>query len=245
MRSAIFFRGASETWKTVLVLISLFFFMWGFTSLIPVFTPLVKLLCDGDIEMAAIYIGTIVGVYSLTTMMGIPILGVLSDIYGRRPVLLISLVALVIDLLGMIAAFELKILWILYVSRAIAGFGNGFLAISMASLADLSKRDNRTKNFGLSGVSMGAAMLLGPLSSVFFGKISYTIPLLVGLGVAVINFIFVILALPETSLEKKEFSWRKALPMLSFKMLKKTPFSYLLSIVFFLVWLGEDSKFST
>jgi len=215
--------------------------MWGFSSLIPVITPLVKLLCDDDIGLAAFYIGMITGCYSLTTMIGIPVMGVFSDVYGRRPVLLVALIALSIDLVGMILAFELRMLWILFISRSIAGLGNGFLAISMASLADLSKRESRSKNFGLSGVSMGSALILGPLASIFFGRISLSIPLVVGLVVVGVNLIFVVVALPETTSEKAEFRWKKAIPMLSFSMLRKTSFSTLLSIVFFLVWLGEDS----
>lgn len=106
--------------------------------------------------------GLLIAMYPMLQFFGAPMLGALSDRYGRRPVLSISLVGTLIGYLLFAWAILNNNLWLLFVSRALPGFTGGNISIILSSIADVSDAQSRAKNFGLVGVSFGLGFILGP-----------------------------------------------------------------------------------
>ena len=164
--------------------------------------------------------------YSLAQFISSPSIGLFSDRFGRRPVMLtcifgsiigISLLAFTVlfdwsnkDLL--LGTSSLIPIYLLFTARLIDGISGGTVATATTVLADISTPENRTKAFGLIGVAFGISFLLGPSSILLFGSISnnsYLIPVLIATIIPFINFVLVILYLPETKPSNKQFNKNK------------------------------------
>jgi DHA1 family tetracycline resistance protein-like MFS transporter len=151
-----------------------------------------------------------------------PILGNLSDKYGRRPVLLFSLFGFGIDYIFL--SFAPSIGW-LFLGRIIAGITGASFTTASAYIADISTPENRAQNFGMIGAAFGLGFILGPMIGGLLGEFGARIPFFVAAGLALTNWLYGYFVLPE-SLSKenrRSFEWRRANPLGSLMQLKKYP----------------------
>ena len=161
----------------------------------PILPKLVEQLAGGGISNAAFVYGFIATAYALAQFMFSPLLGAISDAYGRKPVLLCSQAGLCIDYLVMAFAPNL---WWLAGARILAGILGATVSTANAYMADISSPEDRSKNFGLIGAAFGIGFIAGPLIGGVLGAIDIRLPFLFAAGLIGANLIFGFIALPES-----------------------------------------------
>jgi DHA1 family tetracycline resistance protein-like MFS transporter len=194
----------------------------GLGIIIPVIPTLINELTGGNLSEASIYGGWLLFTYAFMQFLCSPILGGLSDQYGRRPILLISLLGLGIDYLFL--AVAPTIFW-LFVGRIIAGIGGSSITTASAYIADISKPEQRAQNFGLLGAAFGLGFIIGPVIGGIMGEYGTRIPFYVAAGIALLNVLYGYFILPE-SLQpenRRPFTWKRANPVGTLSELKKYP----------------------
>ncbi|MES2329084.1 MAG: TCR/Tet family MFS transporter [Bacteroidota bacterium] len=205
------------------IFITLLIDVTGFGLIIPVMPKLIEqLLHDSSISKASQYGGYLTLAYALMQFLFAPVLGNLSDKYGRRPVLLFSLFGFGIDYLFL--SFAPSIGW-LFVGRLIAGVTGASFTTASAYIADVSTPENRAQNFGMIGAAFGLGFIVGPLIGGLLGEFGARIPFMVAAGLALTNCLYGYFVLPE-SLDKEHrrpFDWKRANPVGSLLQLKKYP----------------------
>jgi DHA1 family tetracycline resistance protein-like MFS transporter len=208
---------------------------WGI--IIPVIPKLIKELINGDISEASRIGGWLAFAYAFTQFLFAPIIGNLSDKFGRRPIILISLFTFSIDYLFL--AFAPTIAW-LFVGRIVAGISGASLTTATAYIADVSTPENRAKNFGMIGAAFGLGFIIGPLIGGFLGQYGSRVPFYAAAILCLLNFLYGYFILPE-SLSKENrraFDIKRANPVGAFLNLKKYPSIIGLVFAAFLVYLG-------
>jgi DHA1 family tetracycline resistance protein-like MFS transporter len=205
------------------IFITLLIDVTGLGVIIPVMPKLIEqLLHTADISKASQYGGWLTFSYAIMQFIFAPVLGNLSDQYGRRLVLLCSLLGFGIDYLFL--SFAPTIGW-LFVGRIIAGITGASFTTASAYIADISTSENRAQNFGMIGAAFGLGFILGPLLGGLLGELGPRVPFLVAAGLALLNFTYGYFVLPE-SLDishRRPFEWRRANPLGSLMQLKKYP----------------------
>jgi DHA1 family tetracycline resistance protein-like MFS transporter len=205
------------------IFITLLIDVTGFGLIIPVMPKLIEeLLHDSSISKASQYGGYLTLAYALMQFLFAPVLGNLSDRYGRRPVLLFSLFGFGIDYLFL--SFAPSIAW-LFVGRLIAGVTGASFTTASAYIADVSTPENRAKNFGMIGAAFGLGFIIGPLIGGLLGQFGARIPFMVAAGLALTNCLYGYFVLPESLAKehRRPFEWRRANPVGSLLHLKKHP----------------------
>src|SRR5688572_16850092 len=127
---------------------------------------------------SATTVGLLVSTFAVCQLIGGPILGRLSDRFGRRPLLLVSQVG---TLIGFIILAYAHNLWLLFISRVIDGFTAGNISLAQAYIADVTKPEERTKSFAIIGIAFGLGFLIGPAISGFLSQFGYVYPMLVAI----------------------------------------------------------------
>jgi MFS transporter, DHA1 family, tetracycline resistance protein len=214
---------------------------WGI--IIPVIPKLISELINGDISEAAKYGGWLTFAYAFTQFIFAPLIGNLSDKYGRRPIILISLFAFALDYL--LLAFAPTILW-LFIGRIIAGLTGASITTASAYIADVSTPENRAKNFGMIGAAFGLGFIIGPVIGGLLGQFGSRVPFYAAAILCLLNFIYGYFILPE-SLSKdnrRPFEWKRANPIMAFANLKKYPSLIGLIIATFLLYVGSHAVHS-
>jgi DHA1 family tetracycline resistance protein-like MFS transporter len=205
------------------IFITLLIDVTGFGLIIPVMPQLIeKLLGVTDISKASLYGGWLTFAYAIMQFVFAPILGNLSDKYGRRPVLLFSLLGFGIDYLFL--SFAPSMGW-LFVGRVIAGITGASFTTASAYIADISTPENRAQNFGMIGAAFGIGFILGPALGGLLGELDHRVPFIVAAGLALLNATYGYFVLPE-SLDKEHrrpFEWKRANPVGSLLQLRKYP----------------------
>lgn len=195
----------------------------GLGLIIPVVPRLIEeLLHNSSTSLAAQYGGWLTFSYAIMQFTVSPILGNLSDQYGRRPVLLFSLFGFGLDYL--FVAFAPSIAW-LFVGRIIAGITGASITTASAYMADISTPENRAQNFGMIGAAFGLGFIIGPLLGGLLGEHGSRLPFFVAAGLALANWLYGYFVLPE-SLPKhlrRKFEWKRANPLGSLLQLRKYP----------------------
>lgn len=155
-------------------------------------------------------VGVLVAVYSLMQFIFSPILGSLSDKYGRRPILLISIAGSAVGYLTIGFAGSLAVV---FLGRILGGITAGNLSTAQAYIADVTSRENRAKGMGLFGMAFGVGFVLGPALAAILGDFGEDIPFFFAAGLAVINTVLIYLFLPETVTDanRKEFTRKSRL----------------------------------
>jgi DHA1 family tetracycline resistance protein-like MFS transporter len=214
---------------------------WGI--IIPVIPKLISELINGDVSEAAKYGGWLTFAYAFTQFIFAPLIGNLSDKYGRRPIILISLFAFALDYI--LLAFAPTILW-LFVGRIIAGLTGASITTASAYIADVSTPENRAKNFGMIGAAFGLGFIIGPVIGGLLGQFGSRVPFYAAAVLCFLNFLYGYFILPE-SLSKKNrraFEWKRANPIGAFLNLKKHPELLGLMLAIFLLYVGSHAVHS-
>ena len=202
------------------IFITLLIDVIGFGIIIPVMPKLIEELAHVDVSHASRIGGWLLFAFAITQFCFSPLVGNLSDKYGRRPVLLASLFGFSIDYLFL--AFAPTIQW-LFVGRVIAGFTGASFTTASAYIADISTPEDRAKNFGMIGAAFGLGFIIGPAIGGLLGGLGARVPFMVAAGLCMLNFLYGYFILPE-SLKKENrrpFEWVRAVPGVSLYKLRK------------------------
>jgi MFS transporter, DHA1 family, tetracycline resistance protein len=214
---------------------------WGI--IIPVIPKLIKELIHGDISEAAKIGGWLTFAYAITQFIFAPLVGNLSDKFGRRPIILISLFAFSMDYL--LLAFAPTITWI-FIGRIIAGITGASITTASAYIADVSTPENRAKNFGMIGAAFGLGFIIGPVIGGLLGQYGSRVPFYAAAVLCLLNFLYGYFILPE-SLSKdnrREFSLKRANPIGAFMNLRKYPKLIGLVVSIFLLYTASHAVHS-
>jgi DHA1 family tetracycline resistance protein-like MFS transporter len=235
---------SNKTAAISFIFITLLIDVTGIGLIIPVVPGLIKELIQGSVSDSSIYSGWLAFSYAVMQFIFAPLLGNLSDRYGRRPILLISLFGLGIDYIFL--AIAPSIGW-LFLGRIIAGLGGASFTTATAYIADISTPQNRAQNFGMVGAAFGVGFILGPVIGGLLGQFGLRVPFMVAALLSFLNFIYGYFVLPESlSLEnRRKFDWKRSNPLSSIKQLKKYPAVSGLVISYFLIYLATNSVQST
>lgn len=205
------------------IFITLLIDITGFGLIIPVMPELIeKLLGVTDNSKVTLYGGLLTVAYAVMQFLFAPILGNLSDRYGRRPILLSSLLGFGIDYLFL--AFAPTIGW-LFVGRVIAGITGASFTTASAYIADISTPETRAKNFGMIGAAFGLGFVLGPLIGGLLGELDHRVPFIVAAALALLNAAYGFFVLPESldQEHRRKFEWNRTVPFMSVVQLKRYP----------------------
>jgi len=226
------------------IFVTLLIDVTGFGIIIPVMPKLIMQLIKGNLNEASVYGGWMILAYAAMQFLFAPVLGNLSDRYGRRPVLLFSLFGFGIDYLFL--AFAPSVAW-LFVGRIIAGITGASFTTATAYIADISTPEKRAQNFGIVGAAFGLGFIVGPVIGGLLGSFGPRVPFIVAAGLALLNWLYGYFILPE-SLSKdnrRPFEWKRANPVGSLMQLKKYPAIGGLVISFILIYLAAHAVQTT
>jgi len=193
--------------------------MLAFGMIAPVLPRLIEGFLHGNTSSAARMLGLFGTVFAAMQFFLSPVLGSLSDRFGRRPVVLLSNFGLGFDYLLMAWAPALH--W-LFVGRVISGLTASSVPTAMAYMADVTPRERRAAAFGMLNAAFGIGFVLGPAVGGLLGNISPRLPFWVAGGLSIINGLYGLFVLPESLSQKNRspFSWRRANPVGSLSMLR-------------------------
>ena len=201
--------------------------------IIPVMPDLLEEVGASDLSRAALWGGVLSTTFAVMQFVFGPVLGGLSDRFGRRPVLLISLAALAIDYLVMAVAGSI---WLLLAGRIFGGITAATQATANAYMADISAPEDRAANFGLLGAAFGVGFVLGPLIGGVLAELGTRAPFYAAAFLSAANAVFGYFVLKETlnPENRRSFSWRRANPLGILLQLRQLPGLGLLLWVFFI-----------
>ena len=223
------------------IFITLLIDVTGLGLIIPVVPKLIEdLLHTTNISKVALFGGLLTFSYAIMQFLFAPVLGNLSDKYGRRPVLLFSLLGFGLDYI--LLAFAPSIGW-LFVGRIIAGITGASMTTASAYIADISTPETRAQNFGMIGAAFGLGFIVGPMIGGLLGEMGPRIPFLVAAGLALLNAAYGYFVLPE-SLDvsnRRAFDWKRANPISSLKNLSRFPAVAGLIVSFFLIYVASHA----
>lgn len=216
----------------------------GLGIIIPVTPKLIEELTGGDVSEAATYFGWLSVAYAIMQFLFSSVLGGLSDRYGRRPVLLLSLLGLGADYIFL--ALAPSIFW-LFIGRMIAGISGASFTTASAYIADVSEPEKRAQNFGMIGVAFGLGFILGPLIGGLFGGFGTRVPFLIAAGLSLLNAIYGFFVLPESLAvaNRRAFDWKRANPVGMLLNLNRYKHIYGLILIIFLVSIAGHAAQST
>lgn len=186
------------------VFITVFIDMLGVGIIIPIFAPLIVRNEYGLMPLATseatrnLTYGVLSATFAIFQFFGAPILGGLADKYGRKKILRFSLFGTFVGYVLFALAVHYRLLWLVFIARALPGFMGGNISIVLASLADISDPKDRAKNFGLVGMAFGLGFILGPFIGGTLGKIDLALPLWCTAALTLLNIVLVIIQFPET-----------------------------------------------
>jgi DHA1 family tetracycline resistance protein-like MFS transporter len=223
------------------VLFTVFIDSLGFGIIIPSLPPVIMQLTGEPVSTAADWSGYLMAVYALLQFFMAPVFGNLSDRFGRRPLLLGSLLAFGVDFL--LTGLATSMLW-LFVGRAFAGVFGASFATAGAYVGDISDDTNRAKNFGLIGAAWGGGFTLGPAIGGFVAEgIDPRAPFFVAAALALANVVFGYFVLPESlpPERRRKFEWARANPFGALKALAHLPMVAGLLFAVFLYQVAHDS----
>lgn len=226
------------------IFITLLIDVTGIGLIIPVVPGLIGQLIHGTVSDASRYSGWLTFAYAAMQFLFAPLLGNLSDRYGRRPVLLLSLFGLGVDYIFL--ALAPSIGW-LFLGRIIAGLGGASFTTATAYIADISTPTNRAQNFGMVGAAFGVGFILGPVIGGLLVEYGLRVPFMVAAGLSLLNCAYGYFVLPESLsvADRRHFDWKRSNPLSSIRQLKKYPAVSGLVASYFLIYLATNSVQST
>jgi DHA1 family tetracycline resistance protein-like MFS transporter len=218
----------------------------GLGIIIPSFPTLVSETAHVPISQASQYFGWVMGAYAFMQFLFSPLIGNLSDRFGRRPILLISVLGMSLDYLVMYFAPDL---WWLVIGRAVSGiFGASFTSAS-AYIADISTPDKRAQNFGMIGAAFGIGFVIGPAIGGLLSDFGARTPFLVAAFFSMANFIYGFIVLKESLPveNRRVFEWKRSNPfgaLQQMKRFKKLKYLFLVSFLTILTTMCVHSTWN-
>lgn len=207
----------------------------GIGLIMPVMPDLIGEILGEGVSQAAVWGGALAFTYAAMQFLCGPTLGNISDRFGRRPVLITSLVVLGIDYVLLAVA---QSIWLLFLARLMAGIAGATYSTASAYLADSSSKEDRAANFGLVGAAFGIGFVLGPLLGGMLGEFGTRAPFIAAAGLALGNACLAWFALPETLKpeNRRAFDWRRGNPLKALMRLRGIPaIGMLVAVEFFYV----------
>ncbi|MEM9061951.1 MAG: TCR/Tet family MFS transporter [Pseudomonadota bacterium] len=194
----------------------------GIGVILPVMPDLMQELADASIGEAALWGGYLSFSYATMQFLFSPMVGNLSDRYGRRPVLLISLAMLAVDYVVMALAPNL---WVLFIGRILSGLAGATYSTATAYIADVTPKDRRAAAFGLVGAGFGVGFVFGPAVGGLMAEFGTRAPFYAAAAVAFANFVYGWLILPESLApeNRRTFEWSRANPLGAILEIRRFP----------------------
>jgi len=208
--------------------------------IVPVLPKLIIHFEHGDMSMAAIQTGIFGFVWAAMQFLFAPVIGALSDRFGRRPVVLLSNFGLGCDYILMAAAPTLS--W-LFLGRIISGITSASYPTGAAYIADVTPEEHRAVKFGLLGSAFGLGFIIGPALGGFLGSMGLRYPFWAAAGLSLANAAYGFFILPESLPRERRaaFSLRRANPLGSLKLLRSHPELFSLASAMFLYYIAHES----
>jgi len=160
--------------------------------------------------------GILIASYALMQLIGAPILGRLSDRFGRRPVLLVSVFG---TFLGFLLLGFANALWMLFASRSLGGLTGGNLSVAQAYISDVTDEKSRSKGLGMIGAAFGLGFIIGPVTGGLLSQWGYAVPALTAAAISFINLILIYVWLPESLTEEKRSQMTEKRPAVTLQAL--------------------------
>ncbi len=207
--------------------------------IIPVLPRLVQTLLGGDMIRTAELFGWFISVWAVAQFLFSPVMGALSDHFGRRPVILMSNFALGVDYLIMAFAPNL---WVLFAGRVVSGIASATVSTAQAYIADITEPEKRAGAFGMLGAAFGVGFVLGPALGGLLGHYDLRLPFLAAACMSLANFAYGYFILPESLAPENRAPFRiaKANPIGSVQMLARDPQLLRLGVIGFLLQLSHQ-----
>ena len=226
------------------IFITLFLDVMGWGLIIPVLPTLVSSLKGVPINEASSYGAILLFGYAFSQFLFAPVLGNLSDQFGRRPILLLSLFGFSINYL--LLAWAPSFLWLI-IGRIVAGVAGSSVSTAGAYIADVSTESTRAKNYGMVGAAFGLGFIIGPAVGGLVASLGVRAPFYAAAVLCLLNGLYGYFILPESlSIEnRRKFSWKRANPFGALKIFLSHPTVARLAVVYFLIYLGAQAVQST
>lgn len=236
-------KSSSKNAAIGFIFITMLIDITGWGIIIPVIPKLIEELINGDISEASKYGGWLTFAYAITQFLFAPLIGNLSDKYGRRPVILISLFGFSLDYL--LLSLAPNITW-LFIGRILAGVTGASITTASAYIADVSTPENRAKNFGMIGAAFGLGFIIGPVIGGLLGQFGARVPFYAAGVLCMLNFLYGYFILPESLKpeNRRDFEWKRANPAGAFLNLKRYPKLIGLILAIFLLYVGSHAVHS-
>jgi len=202
------------------VILVVFIDLLGFSLILPLLPYYAKTFGSNDFVT-----GLLVASYAVAQLIGAPLLGRLSDRFGRRPILLVSIFG---TFLGFLLLGFATTLWMLFVSRIIDGLTGGNLSIAQAYITDVTDAKSRSQGLGLIGAAFGIGFIIGPVAGGLLSQWGYSVPAFAAAGLSLINLILIYVWLPESLTAEKRAQMPEKRPAVTLAALLKAlqrPFS--------------------
>ena len=226
------------------ILVTLVLDILGIALIIPILPRLIESFEGGSVTEASNTYGLLSALYSLMQFLFAPLLGSLSDRFGRRPVVLASLLGSGLDYFFL--AFAPSLGWF-FLGRVVSGVTGANFAAATAYIADVSPPEKRAANFGLIGGAFGLGFILGPALGGLLGNVGLRVPFIVAGGLTLINWLYGWLVLPESLApsNRRAFSWSRSNPVGALLALRRYPMAFGLAGSYFLIYLAHQALPST
>ena len=217
----------------VFIFITLLIDMMALGLIMPILPKLVASFVSDDASASAEVFGVFGTAWALMQLFSAPLLGMVSDRFGRRPVVLLSNLGLGLDYILMALAPSLT--W-LFVGRVISGITSASFSTAIAYLTDITEPEKRAAVFGKVGAAFGAGFILGPATGGLLGAVDPRLPFWVAAGLGLANFLYGVLVLPESLPPERRapFQWSRANPVGALRLLGSTSSLMVLAIVYFI-----------
>lgn len=212
----------------------------GLGIIIPVIPGLLESMLGTGLSEASKWGGWLIFTFAFMQFLFAPVLGILSDRFGRRPVLLVALLGLGIDYI--VHGLAPNLAW-LFAGRILAGIGGASITVATAYIADISTPEKKAQNFGILGAAFGLGFIIGPLLGGVFAKYGVRIPFFMAAGLSLLNFLYGFFILPESlpAEKRRQITWKRANPVGSLLHLRKHGSFMGLIAAFFLAYLAAHS----
>jgi DHA1 family tetracycline resistance protein-like MFS transporter len=194
----------------------------GFGLIMPVMPDLLRVVTGGDLAQAALWGGALVGGFAVMQFLFSPVIGNLSDRFGRRPVLLASLAVLSGDYVVLSLAGSV---WLIFAARLMTGVASSTYGTAMAYISDISTPQEKAQRFGLVGAAYGVGFVMGPAIGGMLAEYGVRAPFIAAAAVSALNWVFGVLVIREslTPPNRRPFEIRRANPFGSFKHIGRLP----------------------